>query len=151
MDSASLPLADVVTAIRSDEGETVLIGLGGAAYDSSRESTEALLNSHDLRDLGVDDVHDRAKVHGGDQCLIVNGTKIALQYGCTDATAAGPEGKIMSFNCRAPTDHELTSLDVVWLGQRIAENSAQLQQIRRRALPLVDPLKEYRRVQQILR
>ena len=144
MDSASLPLADVVTAILSGEGETVLIGLGGATYDSSRENTEALLNSHDLRDLGVD-VHDRAKVHGGDQCLIVNGTKIALQYGCTDATAVGPEGKIMSFNCRAPTDHELTSLDVVWLGQRIAENTAQLQQIRRRALPLVDPLKEYRR------
>ena len=130
MDSASLPLADVVTAILSGEGETVLIGLGGATYDSSRENTEALLNSHDLRDLGVD-VHDRAKVHGGDQCLIVNGTKIALQYGCTDATAVGPEGKIMSFNCRAPTDHELTSLDVVWLGQRIAENTAQLQQIRR--------------------
>ena len=52
MDSASLPLYDVVTTICSDGGETVLLSLGGAIYGNSRESTEALLNTHDLRDLG---------------------------------------------------------------------------------------------------
>ena len=77
MDIASLPLADVVTAICSDEGETVLLGLGAAAYDSSCESTEALFNTHDLRDLGVT-VHDKAKVHGGEQSLIINRIKFAL-------------------------------------------------------------------------
>jgi hypothetical protein len=48
----------------TEAGEPILIGLGGAAYDESLEASEALLNTHDLRDNGVL-VDDMAKVHWG--------------------------------------------------------------------------------------
>ena len=64
MQHCSLPIANLITAIETETGESILIGLGGAAYDKSPEATEALLNTHDLRDNGVI-VDDKVKVHGG--------------------------------------------------------------------------------------
>ena len=75
----------------------MLLGLGGAAYDKSCESTGALLNSHDIRDLGVT-VNDKAKRYGGDQCSIINEDTIPLSYRLDgEPTSNGPVGKIMSF------------------------------------------------------
>ena len=51
----------------------------------------------------------------------------------------------MVFTCRAPSDNELTSLDIFWFGQRIAEKTAPIQQIRRSSVQMVDPIEEYRR------
>ena len=64
MQSCSLPLANVITVVQTEAGKPLLIGLGGAAYDSSPEASEALVNTHHLRDNGVL-VDDKAKVHGG--------------------------------------------------------------------------------------
>ena len=64
MQHCSLPIATLITAVETETGESILIGLGGAAYDDSPEATEALLNTHDLRDNGVI-VDDKVKVHGG--------------------------------------------------------------------------------------
>ena len=64
MQSCSLPLANVITVVQTEAGKPLLIGLGGAAYDSSPEASEALINTHHLKDNGVL-VDDKAKVHGG--------------------------------------------------------------------------------------
>ena len=57
MQHCSLLLANLITAVDTETRESILIGLGGTAYNNSLKATEALLNTHDLRDNGaiVDD------------------------------------------------------------------------------------------------
>ena len=115
MQHCSLPIANLITAVETETGESILIGLGGAAYDNSPEATEALLNTHDLRDNGVI-VDDKAKVHGGEQRITVASKHIPLTYApSSDEKCSGPEGKILTFSCRQPTNFEQKNMEIFWL------------------------------------
>jgi hypothetical protein len=85
------------------------VGLGGVAWDRRPEQSEALLNSHSVRDNGIL-VHDIAECHGGRQCIEGEGVKIHLDF---------DSSRILSIPIRMPTDEELNSLPILWLTPRI--------------------------------
>ena len=114
MQSCELPLANVCTVIETEAGSPLIIGLGGAAFDNSPGATEALINTHHLRDNGVM-VDDIAKVHGGEQKLTICGYHIPLTYEPSAGNSRTPEGKIMTLKCRKPTQKELENLEIFWL------------------------------------
>ena len=140
MQSCSLPLANVITVVQTEAGKPLLIGLGGAAYDSSPEASEALINTHHLRDNGVL-VDDKAKVHGGEQRITVCGFHIPLTYEPSRKNSDGPEGKIMTLKCRQPTKNEQDELEIIWLSPftpGLHEDPETIPPIRRKAKVVPD-------------
>jgi hypothetical protein len=104
-----MPIVNAVTAYQSPgTGKVTLIGLGGAAMDDRAERTEALINTHVMRNNNVT-VNDIAKrdSDGGDQNIEVESVKIDLEF--------THEDKLLTFAIRRPTEEELDSLQVHWL------------------------------------
>ena len=118
MDGPTLPIVNAVTAYDHPETKaTILLGLGGAAYDERIEQTEALVNTHVMRRNNVT-VHDVAERDGGLQRIELDDAIIKLDF--TD------DEKLLTFAIREPTLEEVESLNIYWLTPRIPSDSSEL-------------------------
>ena len=69
MGSKALPRVDAITTIDTTDGETILISMGGVAWDKCQVQHESSFNSHHLRSFGSV-INDVAKEHGGGKILL---------------------------------------------------------------------------------
>ena len=113
MDTVEMRLCDAVTAVRSQKGETKLIGVKRSGYSQDINDNEAIINMHLLREAGwnVDCV---AKRHGGTQQIILNkDDKIPLEY--------EPNSYKLFVQCRHPTPEEIRNMTINWVDCHIED------------------------------
>jgi hypothetical protein len=107
---------ETITAFDNPEsGITTVIGVGMAAFDARIEQTETLLNSHELRKLGVI-ADDKATRDGGNKKIEVDGIMIPLDF--------VEDERIMSISLRHPTDQEISENTIHWLIPTTLDSSA---------------------------
>ena len=114
--STTLPIVNAVTAYE-DANRTVLLGLGGAAYNSDPKQIESLVNSHIMRDFNVI-VDDIKKEHGGKQQIVVDDIELPLEV-------SGERNEILFIQIRQPTNKELQDLPIHWLTPRMPRSANQ--------------------------
>jgi len=118
MEGPTLPLVNAICAYdRREDGTTILLGLGAAAWDDRPEQTESLVNTHVMRNNNVE-VDNIARRDGGLQRLKIGSEEIPLEFSDNE--------KLLTFVIRKPTDLELDTLPKNWLTPRIPINSTQL-------------------------
>ena len=102
-----MKLCDAVTAVQTQEGKTLLLGVKPSGYSTSLTYDEAIINMHLMREAGwtVDCVAAR---HGGKQQIILpTNEKVPTKY---DATCYK-----MFVSCRYPTLEEIKTLSINWI------------------------------------
>ena len=109
MGSEVLPKVDAVTAVEDENGEVILLGFGGAAYDRRITQYESLWNSHHMRNNGVD-VDDRAENAGGKYHI-----RIKFDLSKWHTIPLTFNGSITTVPLRTPTEEELLTLMVNWV------------------------------------
>jgi hypothetical protein len=109
-----LPLVNAVTAYDHPTAGCILFGLGSAAYDDRKEQTEALINSHVMREANVI-VDDKTERDGGLQQFEVDGITVKLDF---------IDKRTLSFKNRMPTEEELENNEVHWLTPRVPDSQS---------------------------
>ena len=102
----SLVNGDFVTKVVTKQGQPVIIGIGGSAWNPDKDQNETLVKPNDLRSQGYD-VCDTPKCFGGSQRLVVNDdTIIPFEF--------DNDSNITSLNIFAPTQDDINSLPIHW-------------------------------------
>ena len=104
MSTIEMKLCDAVTAVQTQEGKTLLLGLKRSGYSTSLTDDEAIINMYLMRDAGwtVDCVAAR---HGGtQQSILPTNEKGPTKY---DANCYK-----MFVSCRYPTLEEIKTLSI---------------------------------------
>eukprot|EP00957_Ditylum_brightwellii_P105594 8050818-Ditylum_brightwellii.AAC.1 len=113
MSSVAMKTCDGVTAMKSGDGQTWLMGIRCGAYSPTLTNDKEVVNNHLVCEAGwkLDCV---AKQHGGSQCIwFPDGNKVPLEY---DAN----KYKLFVM-CRHPTTYTLRMIPIHWVDCHIED------------------------------